>query len=199
MQPSPAASSVNTLAHPFALPPRRIRRRFGLYLALLLILIPLLAACTQRTPTPEPPAILASRGSCALSVSGDDDAAAIAAVLRAEGEFVVAQDIELLMRLWDDDGRVSDAKNTPDDTSDDQNWIGRDAVRHRYVRTVFPGAPSQVQRIDPHIVIEGNRAVVDASVRISGGDVSGGDRWELVKRDGCWLLAGLTYNLEPVP
>lgn len=188
MLPSPAASSM----------PRLSRRRAVGALSLALLLT--LTACTPTRPTPAPAALAqAARGSCSLDNAGPDDQAAISAVLRAEGEFVVAQNIELLMRLWDDDGRVVDAKNTPDEAEDDQNWAGRDAIRHRYVRTVFPGAPSAVQRIDPQINIDGDRAEVLAAVRISGGEISGGDRWELIKRDGCWLLLSLTYNLEVAP
>lgn len=176
-----------------------LRRRLlaGLLSFMLLLAV---TGCDAGRPTPAPAVPAQSlRGSCGLEHAGDDDFTAISAVLRAEGEFVVAQNIELLMRLWDDDGRVVDAKHTPDAPDDDQNWAGRDAIRHRYVRTVFPGAPSAVQRIDPQITIDGDRAEVRAAVRISGGEVSGGDRWELIKRDGCWLILSLTYNLEEAP
>lgn len=168
-------------------------------MALLVLVTLLLAACEASAPTPPPPTPTpAARGSCLLEDAGPDDFTSITAVLRAEGELVVLQDVDALMRLWDEDGRVSDAKNTPDEPRDDQIWTGRDAIRHRYVRTVFPGAPTQVQRLDQRIDIRGSRAVVLAAVRISGGEVSGGDRWELVKQDGCWLLHSLTYNLEPI-
>lgn len=169
-------------------------RCFALCAAALLIL----SACSRATPTPEPtPPPAPQGGSCSLDATFDNDEAAIDAVLRAEGEFVVAQQIDPLLTLWLEEGRVIDAKNTPDDAEDDQAWDGIDAIRHRYVRTVFPGAPAAVQHVDQEITIADDRATVVASTEI-GAEVSpGGDRWELAKRDGCWYLAALTYNLEP--
>jgi hypothetical protein len=139
-------------------------------------------------------------GSCTLGLATDaTDQAKIEAVLNAEGTSVVSQDIDGLMRLWHEDGRVSDAKNTPDDSDDDQTWDGRDAIRHRYVRTVFPGAPSTAQPADLDITIDGDSATVIATTHI-GQEVSpAGDRWELVNIEGCWVLQGLTYNLEVKP
>jgi hypothetical protein len=120
-------------------------------------------------------------------------------VLTAEGESVVSQDIDTLMRLWATDGQVSDAKNTPDNDADNQNWGGKDAIRHRYVRTVFPGAPASVRPSDLKIVIDNDQATVTATTHI-GEEVSpAGDRWQLVRVDGCWLIQSLTYNLEPGP
>ncbi|MEZ4557313.1 MAG: hypothetical protein R2854_12830 [Caldilineaceae bacterium] len=78
-------------------------------------------------------------GSCTLDLPADvSDAGAIRAVLRAEGDLMVAQDIGALMALWGDASFVADAKNTPDNPDDDQQWLDKDAIRHRYVRTVFP-------------------------------------------------------------
>jgi hypothetical protein len=135
-------------------------------------------------------------GSCSLETGTSDDEA-IRALLAAEGDLVVRQEITPLMALWAEESQVADAKNTPDDPADDQLWEGKDAIRHRYVRTVFPGAPAAVQPADLEIQIEGDRATVRATTQI-GAEVSpAGDRWTLVKVDGCWYLAGLTYNLEP--
>ena len=112
---------------------------------------------------------------------------------------VVNQDITGLMNLWTEDGQVVDAKNTPDDPGDNRNWDGRDAIRHRYVRTVFPGAPSSAQPTDLSIKFEANRAVVKATTQIGSEISPAGDLWTLVKIDGCWLIQRLTYNLEPMP
>jgi hypothetical protein len=138
-------------------------------------------------------------GSCTLGLpAGVSDEEAIAAVLRAEGQLVVNQQIEPLMVLWADGSSITDAKNSPD-AADDQNWQAKDAIRHRYVRTVFPGAPAQASPADLQTTIAGDRATVVATTTI-GSEVSpAGDRWTLVKRDGCWLLENLTYNLEPQP
>lgn len=165
----------------------------------LLFIIVAMAGCRAPlapagpTPTPAPPA-----GSCSLELTdGVSDEDAIRAVLAAEGELVVAQDIEPLMQLWAEEGVVADAGNTPERTDDDQRWIAKDAIRHRYVRTVFPGAPSAVQPADLQIVIDGDAATVRATTHIGDEVAPAGDRWELEKRDGCWVIKSLTYNLEP--
>jgi ketosteroid isomerase-like protein len=163
----------------------------------------LFSGCTDK-PEAAPNDLAAdtgtSIGSCSLGVSSDAaNEDAIEAVLNAEGESVVAQDIDTLMRLWAEDGKVSDAKNTPDNADDDQNWEGRDAIRHRYVRTVFPGAPDTAEHPDLRITIDGDVAIVTGTTQI-GDEVSpAGDRWELSSVDGCWVIQSLTYNLEASP
>lgn len=148
--------------------------------------------------TPDPTATPAPRaGSCTLDLGENvSDDAAIRAIIAAEGEFVVAQAISPLMQLWTEDSSIADAKYTPDEDADDQRWIGSDAIRHRYVRAVFPGAPTDVQPADLDIVIEDVRAVVRATTRIGDEVAPSGDRWELEKVNGCWYLKSLTYNLE---
>jgi hypothetical protein len=143
-------------------------------------------------------AIQVEAGSCTLPLPPDaSDEEAIRALLAAEGELVVKQEIAPLMELWADGGFVSDAKNTPADPDDDQYWLDKDAIRHRYVRTVFPGAPQQVTPADLVIEFEAGRAVVTSTTRI-GDEVSpAGDRWVLVRQGRCWLIESLTYNLEP--
>jgi hypothetical protein len=137
-------------------------------------------------------------GSCILGLPEDlDHEATVVAVLRAEGEYLVQQDIDRLMLLWQENSQVVDAKNSPDDTSDDQLWDGIDAIRHRYVRTVFPGAPDSVQPTDLDVEIDGDRATIFATTRINDEISPAGDRWELARVDGCWYLQSLTYNLEP--
>ena len=103
------------------------------------------------------------------------------------------------MSLWREDGQVVDAKNTPDDDSDNRNWDGGDAIRHRYVRTVFPGAPSSAQPADLAIEFDGDQAAVRATTQIGNEISPAGDLWRLVRIDGCWLIHSLTYNLEPLP
>jgi hypothetical protein len=149
-----------------------------------------LAACGESQPT---------AGSCELNLTtGSSDAAAIEAVLAAEGQLVVAQEIDALMALWSEEGYVADAKHTPEQTDDDQFWRGVDAIRHRYVRTVFPGAPTAVAPSDLEIDIKGDRAAVTATTRIGDEVATAGDRWVLVKQEGCWMIESLTYNLEMV-
>jgi len=173
----------------------RFAPRFGAAAAVLALA---LAACNAPADQQAPPADAATHGSCALGLAASASAEeAIRAVLLAEGELVVKQDIDALMQLWVEDGRVVDAKNTPDNDADNQNWEGKDAIRHRYVRTVFPGAPNQVQPSDLDIAVDGDKATVVATTHI-GSEVSpAGDRWELARVDGCWMIRSLTYNLEP--
>ncbi len=152
----------------------------------------LLAACSA------PPA--PTGGSCTLNLpAGANDDEAISAVIRAEGQLVVAQKIDALMALWAEGASITNAKNTPDAADDDQYWRDKDAIRHRYVRMVFPGAPKEAAPADLKITRAGDQASVIATTHI-GSEVSpAGDRWTLVRQGSCWLLENLTYNLEPQP
>jgi hypothetical protein len=138
-------------------------------------------------------------GSCDLGLpdtAGDQEA--ITALLHAESAYVVRQDSEALMRLWAPDGRIADAKHTPGDPGDDQTWEGADAIRHRYLRRVFPGNPTVAQPADLAIALDGDRATVTGTTRI-GNEVSpNGDRWQVVKIGGCWFIKELVFNLEPL-
>jgi hypothetical protein len=162
---------------------------------LLLLLAFFLVGCSSPPPSPTPAPL---GGSCTLPESSDDDSA-LRALLAAEGDLVVSQNIDSLMSLWAENGRVVDAKNTPDNSEDDQVWDGKDAIRHRYVRTVFPGAPAVVDHGDESITIEGDQAHVQSTTTIGSEVAPAGDRWEMVRQGNCWYLAGLTYNLEPAP
>jgi hypothetical protein len=124
------------------------------------------------------------------------DQQAIRAVLNAEGELVVKQDIDQLMALWADGAFVSDANNTSTNRDDDEFWRNKDAIRHRYVRIVFPGAPSVATPADLTIQTVDDHAVVTATTQIGSEISPAGDRWELVKADNCWLIKSLTFNLE---
>ncbi len=186
----------------------------NLFVQLLLIglICLILAACM---PQSEPSAQLslpaeASEpiGSCTLDLPlAATDEEAIWALVNAEGAYVVGQEISPLMSLWAPDGQITDAKHTPQ-TSDDQKWQGTDAIRYRYVRVVFPSAPDLIEPAHLNIQIEDMhattrlRAAVTATTQI--GDAtqawhetsSKGDRWEVVKREECWLIQSLTFNLE---
>lgn len=162
-------------------------RRCPLWIGVALALAA--AACTALTP---------SLGSCTLDLpAATADGDAIRAVIHAEGQLVVDQKIDELMALWADGAFVANAKHTPDDPDDDQYWRDKDAIRHRYVRTVFPGAPKQANPADLQITIDGAHAEVRSTTQI-GGEVSpAGDRWLLARQGGCWVIESLTYNLEP--
>lgn len=149
-----------------------------------------LAACSSAADAPP-------LGSCTLPLDpSSNDADRIAALLRAEGQLVVTQQIDALMALWTPGGEVVDAKHTPDDTADDQRWIDLDAVRHRYVRIVFPGNPQAAPPPELEIAIDGERATITATTRIGAEVAPGGDRWEVVRQGDCWAIERLRYNNE---
>ncbi|NPA91036.1 MAG: hypothetical protein GXO55_06270 [Chloroflexi bacterium] len=155
-----------------------------------MILLGLLVGCGSHmggTPTPTPVGW------------GLPDEEAIRAVLDAEARGVAEKNVDLLMQLWAEDGEVRDARHTPDLPQDDAVWRGRDAIYQRYVHLVFPGNPQYVAHTDLVITIQGDHAVVTSTTHIGGEVSQAGDRWELVKREGRWLLYRLTYNLEPAP
>ncbi len=137
-------------------------------------------------------------GSCSLGLTQPvTDEGVIVALLEAEGDYVVQQNVAALMRLWLPEGRILDAKHTPASLEDDQTWQGADAIRHRYVHRVFPGAPAVAGPADLIISIDGEAAVATGTTQI-GDEVSpGGDRWRLVKQDRCWMIQELVFNLEP--
>lgn len=172
----------------------------GAKVSVLLACYLLLATTACRATGAEalPQAAVEPVGSCTLSIASESsDEEAIAAVLAAESDFVVQQNIQALMALWHEGSYVADAKNTPDDPNDDQRWVDKDAIRHRYVRTVFPGAPTTAQPRDLEITVTDAQATVTATTQI-GDEVSpGGDRWILSKVNSCWGIDSLTYNLEP--
>lgn len=153
----------------------------------------LISSCVEPI---QQPAVQAT-GSCTLGlVSSVTDEEAIRAVLLAEGNLVVQQKIETLMALWGEGAQIINAKNTPATPEDDQGWFDKDAIRHRYVRTVFPGAPAQATPKDIQIQLIDNQATVTATTQIGTEISPAGDRWTLIKRNGCWEIQSLIYNLE---
>ncbi len=153
----------------------------------------LTTSCVTPVESPPPP----TKGSCSLALPATaSDEEAVRAILTAEGELVVAQNIDALMQLWGKGAKIVDAKHTPDNAQDDQAWLDKDAIRHRYVRTVFPGAPAQATPKDLNLQILDNRAVVEATTQIGAEISPAGDRWILAKAENCWEIESLTYNLE---
>lgn len=139
-------------------------------------------------------------GSCSLDIAQTStDEEKIEIVLRSEGELVVKQQIDSLMALWAEESRIVDAQHTPNNDADDQLWQGKDAIRHRYVRIVFPGAPTEIIPSDLQIQLNGDSATVSASTNIGNEKSKAGDRWQLVQQNGCWQIQQLTYNLEAEP
>ncbi len=152
----------------------------------------LLVSC-NHTPTAPPTSALVRTPT---PVPASDEEAVIG-LIQAEGEAVVAQDMQRLAELWAEDAVVRDAKHTPDDATDDAVWNGIDAILDRYVVLVFPGNPQKVQPQVLAVEINGDEASVLSTTQI-GAEVSpAGDHWTFVRRQGRWWIASLTYNLEP--
>ena len=103
------------------------------------------------------------------------------------------------MRLWAENSRVVDAKNTPDDNGDDQVWEGKDAIRHRYVPRGLSRRAKAIDHSDEAIAITGDKAQVESTTSIGSEVAKAGDRWEIVRKGACWYLDSLTFNLEPAP
>ena len=163
----------------------------------LIAAIALLAACgTRPTPAPTIPPPPPRPVATDTPVPANDEEA-ILQLLHAQGEGVVQQDIDRLMDIWAEDGVITDANHTPNDSSDDSVWKGHDAIRERYVNLVFPSAPAEVAATDIQLTIEGDTASVISTTNIGDEVQPSGDRWTLAKKDGRWKITSLIYNLEP--
>ncbi len=132
----------------------------------------------------------------ACSRNPKKDKEAIAATIQAEAQGVAEQNIDKVMSLWAEGSEIRDVNHTPNDPSDDVVWSGKDAIRERYVKVVFPGNPSVVSHPEMKLSIHGNKAVVTTTTRIGNEVAPAGDRWTLQKVRGKWLLTSLAYNLE---
>ncbi len=172
-------------------------RKLGLGL-ILVVLTGLVAGCGGAVaPAPLPVVNLPTKAPPTVTPVPANDEDAVTQLVRAEGEGVVQQDIDRLMDIWAADGQIVDANHTPDNTADDAKWIGRDAIRQRYVNLVFPSAPMKAEAGDLRVTLDATKATVTATTNI-GDEVSpSGDKWTLEKRDGRWYITSLTYNLEP--
>ncbi len=135
----------------------------------------------DRTPTPVP----------------KTDEEAIDQLIVAEGEAVVQQDIDRLQSMWASDGVVTDANNTPSNTSDDKTWKGWNAIRDRYVNIVFPSNPAFAEHPNIRVTITGDTATAIADTKIGVTNQKDNDRWTFRKIDGQWKITSLTYSLAP--
>jgi hypothetical protein len=126
--------------------------------------------------------------------ANDDEA--IRRLIADEGAGLVRQDTGALMDLWADDAVITDAKQTPDNLSDDLTRQGKDAIRSRYVVLVFPGRPQPTDANDVQVQFAGDRPTVGRTTATGSGLNQGSDRWTFVMRGGRWRIESLTYNLE---
>lgn len=137
----------------------------------------------QPTPTP-------------TARPGSDDEA-VWLLVNAEAEGIARQDIELLMSIWADGAVITDANHTPDNSTDDLVWRGKEAIRERYQVMVFPSAPTAVTHPDLYTQVSGSTATARSTTTIGGEVEPGGDHWAFEKTaNGDWKITGLIYNLE---
>jgi hypothetical protein len=104
----------------------------------------------------------------------------------AERQAAATGDIAILAQLWSEDGRVVDARGTPD-SGDDYVWAGRPALLDRYRLAVFPSPPPLLAESDLQsatIQVDGDQATLQHN----------GDHWRFIYQDGRWWILELTYN-----
>jgi ketosteroid isomerase-like protein len=162
---------------------------------LVMAILGFLVACGQPATPRQPPVSTPVPRLPTPVVSSDE--MAIRQLLDAEAEAVAEQDMDRLMEIWAEDGEVIDAQHTPHQPEDDIRWIGKDAIRERYLSVVFPSAPAIVAHPIVDIAITGDTAVVTTTTRIGSETAEAGDRWTFARREGGWVITSLTYNLEP--
>jgi hypothetical protein len=172
-------------------------RKFGTGLFLVIFALLAVSCGGSVAPTPLPVVKLPTKAPPTITPVPANDKEALIQLIRAEGEGVVQQDIDRLVDIWAADGQIVDVNHTPDNPADDNKWVGRDAIRQRYVNLVFPSAPMQAGASDLQVTIEGPKAVVTSTTNIGNEVAAKGDRWTIEKREGRWYITSLTYNLEP--
>ncbi|MCO6452146.1 MAG: hypothetical protein J5I90_15300 [Caldilineales bacterium] len=168
---------------------------YSIRIALLLALVAMLASCGGRDGSVENQNQGADISPVPSQPQSDEEA--IAALLVAESEGVLHQDMDLLAGIWLEDSFITDAHHTPDYKDDDATWHGIDAIMDRYVVLVFPGNPQTAKPEIQSLTVQDDSAEAVSSTHI-GEEVSpAGDRWGFAKKDGRWYIQSLTYNLEP--
>jgi hypothetical protein len=174
-----------------------LMRKLGLGLSLVVLAWFAVGCGGAIAPAPLPVVKLPTKAPPTITPVPANDKEAVVQLIRAEGEGVVQQDIDRLLDIWATDGQIVDANHTPDNAADDAKWIGRDAIRQRYVNLVFPSAPMKAEAGDLQIALDGAKATITSTTNIGNEVAPGGDRWTIEKRNGRWYITSLTYNLEP--
>jgi len=162
---------------------RHHRYRWWTYLGMVCLLAGCAAAVTPVAPqaAETPPAIAAP----IFALQGTAQAAVTALIL-AERQAAIDQDLALLGQLWDADARIVDGRNSVT-ARDDYIWQGRAAVLDRYHVAVFPFVLPPLGALDAgaSIVIVGDVATVRHGV----------DTWQLRKAEQRWWLTELRYQV----
>lgn len=130
-----------------------------------------------------------------------------AALLVAESEAARRGDVEHAVALWASDGVIVDRNGTPDDTSDDRVWRGREGVRQRYVEEFRQRDYVALRHLNLQARTEGSHIVITNDLdavfrRIGSGALEqvrrpASDLWEMREIDGRWMIARLEVNRAP--
>ena len=122
-------------------------------------------------------------------VVGQEPDVAFPALVQAERQAAIDNDIGLLRQLWAEDAQIEDGRGTSE-TTDDYHWQGRQAIFDRYRVAVFPNPPAPHDRTPTlQVIVDGNRATTI--------DTQNGDQWEFVFVEGRWWLVVLRYGVSP--
>lgn len=135
-------------------------------------------------------------------LTSSDPRAAVRAILYLEGRAALHHSVEEAVRLWDPEGVIRDANYTVADTTDDQVWVGRDAIRERYRAEFQARRYLELAHSDASVIMQQDQAVVvnDLKAEILGDEgvqrvfLSRGDRWTLRKEAGGWRIVELIVN-----
>lgn len=134
-------------------------------------------------------------------IARDTAIPAITNVLAREAASVSRADIDGALALWTADGVLEDQRGTVD-PSDDRRWDGKEGLRARYVEELQLRHYRELRHTQPHIHVNGDRAVVVNGLRAvvdENGlsreiDLDASDRWTLVRVNRRWKIERLEVN-----
>jgi ketosteroid isomerase-like protein len=169
-------------------------RKFVLIAALIAMLVAV-AGCAVGAPLPPPASSPPATRVRTPTLAPANDEEAIRQLIVAEGEAVVQQDLDRLQSLWANDGVVTDANRTPDNSADDKTWKGWGQLRDRYVNIVFPSNPAFAEHPNIRVTVTGETATALADTKIGITNLKDNDKWTFRKINGQWLVTSLMFGL----
>ncbi len=165
--------------------------------AVLTVVLVMVAGCAVGAPLPPPagsPPVTRVRTPTPVPANDEE---AIRQLIVAEGEAVVQQDIDRLQSMWANDGVVTDANRSPDNSADDKTWKGWGQIRDRYVNIVFPSNPAFAEHPNIRVTITNDTATAIADTKIGVTNLKDNDKWTFRKMEGLWRITSLTFGLAP--
>lgn len=158
------------------------------------IILWLLVGCVSppvmRTPAPS-----GTEGTVPSFVHGPA-VDALPAMILAERTAAATGDLELLARLWSEESRVVDERNSAS-PADDYMWTPRAAVLDRYVVAVFTNPPPLLQGLENYTIEQGEADLRDGvqegqRMRVR----TENDQWTFVFHRDRWWIEELRYGLH---